>query len=86
MASKELIHVLYLYIRLGDHFLSQEKAYKTSLKCFHIINPDPPGVNENLPDIYRLMASLEEGENQLDNAREPPSLYTRPEQVIMLIL
>lgn len=37
----------------------------------------------NLPDIYRLMASLEEGENQLAEAKPPPSLYNQPEQVRM---
>ena len=46
-----------------------------------IISEPPQSESGNLPDIYRLMASLEEGENQLAEAKAPPSLYNQPEQV-----
>ena len=42
---------------------------------------EPPERDETLPDLYRLMASLEDGQTELDTRHEPPSLFTRPEHV-----
>ena len=41
----------------------------------------PPGSDENLPDLYRLMASLDGRDGSLDQHTEPPSLFTQPENV-----
>ncbi|ELU07382.1 hypothetical protein CAPTEDRAFT_226170 [Capitella teleta] len=42
---------------------------------------DPPERDETLPDLFRLMASLEDEQTDLDKRRDPPSLFTRPEHV-----
>ena len=42
---------------------------------------EPPDRDETLPDLYRLMASLEDGQTDLDTQHDPPSLFMRPEHV-----
>lgn len=41
----------------------------------------PPPRDDTLPDLYRLMDSLEEGETDLVTKRDPPALFTREEHV-----
>ena len=41
--------------------------------------PVPPEKDSTLPDLYRLMDSLEDGQTDLDKEEEPPSLFTRQE-------
>ena len=43
--------------------------------------PEPPERDDTLPDLYRLMDSLEDGETDLDARADPPSLFTRPEHL-----
>ncbi|KAL3889356.1 hypothetical protein ACJMK2_001700 [Sinanodonta woodiana] len=40
-----------------------------------------PPQDDTLPDLYRLLDSLETGEGDLDAQRQPPSLFTRPEHI-----
>ena len=42
---------------------------------------DPPERNKDLPDLYRLINSLEEGTTDPDDDTEAPSLFARPEHV-----
>lgn len=42
---------------------------------------EPPERDDTLPDLYRLMASLEDGQTELDTTHAPPSLFRRPEHV-----
>lgn len=47
------------------------------MKC--VMLSERPERDENLPDLYRLMSSLEAGESDLDSRRDPPSLFAQPE-------
>ena len=40
---------------------------------------EPPKFDNTLPDVYRLLDSLEEEGGDLSERRKPPSLFTRPE-------
>ena len=42
---------------------------------------EPPERDNVLPDLYRLMDSLEDGHSDLETQNDPPSLFTRPEHV-----
>ena len=42
---------------------------------------EPPERDNVLPDLHRLMDSLEDGHSDLDSQNDPPSLFTRPEHV-----
>ena len=42
---------------------------------------EPPVRNEALPDLYKLLDSLQEGDSELVARRAPPTLYTRPDHV-----
>ena len=46
--------------------------------CVHL--SAPPANDDNLPDLYRLMASLESPDQQ-ELPERPPSLFTRPDAV-----
>lgn len=54
-----------------DHDLTEEEE----------IQYVPPPRDDTLPDLYRLMDSLEEGETDLVAKRDPPALFTREEHV-----
>ncbi len=58
------------------------------MKIFHelekyesVMFAEPPDRDDTLPDLYRLMDSLEDGKTDLEVDSEPPSLFTRPEHV-----
>ena len=40
----------------------------------------PPQKTSTLPDLYRLLESME-GEGDLNTEKQPPSLFARPEHV-----
>ncbi|OWF49741.1 uncharacterized protein LOC110451314 [Mizuhopecten yessoensis] len=42
---------------------------------------DPPANDQALPDLYRLLDTLEGGDNELETERQPPALFTRPEHL-----
>ncbi|XP_069105787.1 capping protein inhibiting regulator of actin dynamics-like [Argopecten irradians] len=42
---------------------------------------DPPSNDKDLPDLYRLLDTLEGGDNELETERQPPALFTRPEHL-----
>lgn len=44
-------------------------------------SPEPPERDNVLPDLHRLMDSLEDGHSDLESQNDPPSLFTRPEHV-----
>ena len=46
-----------------------------------IVFTAPPERDGTLPDLYRLMDSLEDGQSDLESQNDPPSLFTRPEHV-----
>lgn len=41
----------------------------------------PPPRDDTLPDLFRLLESLEEGETELVTKRDPPPLFLREEHV-----
>ncbi|KAH3752765.1 hypothetical protein DPMN_187391, partial [Dreissena polymorpha] len=41
----------------------------------------PPKFDSTLPDLYRLLDTLEKDEGDLSDLRQPPSLFSRPEHV-----
>lgn len=41
----------------------------------------PPERDDTLPDLYRLMDTLEGGDSDLESSVQPPNLFTRPEHV-----
>ena len=51
--------------------------------CFiidQIIFPEPPKKSSTLPDLYRLLHTMEE-DGDLNTEQQPPSLFARPEHV-----
>ncbi|XP_013405388.1 uncharacterized protein LOC106170172 [Lingula anatina] len=42
---------------------------------------EPPAEDHTLPDLYRLMDTLEGGDSDLETSQRPPALFTRPEHV-----
>lgn len=42
---------------------------------------EPPKFENTLPDLYRLLETMEKEEGDLSNQKQPPSLFSRPEHV-----
>lgn len=64
----------------GDsHSSSNSLKWDSNYLQFTLI--EPPEHDDVLPDLYRLMDSLEDGHSDLESQNEPPSLFTRPEHV-----
>ncbi|KAJ8321997.1 hypothetical protein KUTeg_000468 [Tegillarca granosa] len=60
---------------------TEEKTEFTSLEMIddEEFQYNPPTKDNTLPDLYRLMETLESGETPLETDKEPPSLFTVPE-------
>ncbi|XP_052761377.1 uncharacterized protein LOC128204074 isoform X2 [Mya arenaria] len=41
----------------------------------------PPKFDSTLPDLYRLLDTMEKDDGDLSNVKQPPSLFSRPEHV-----
>lgn len=54
--------------------LSTNMTYKISIS-------EPPKFENTLPDLYRLLETMEKEEGDLSNKKQPPSLFSRPEHV-----
>ncbi|XP_045180354.2 uncharacterized protein LOC123539694 isoform X3 [Mercenaria mercenaria] len=42
---------------------------------------EPPKFENSLPDLYRLLETMEKEDGDLSNKKQPPSLFSRPEHV-----
>ncbi len=50
-------------------------------RTFLLPSAVPPDAERDLPDLYRLIDSLEKEQGGLESHSEPPSLFTRDEHV-----
>ena len=49
------------------------------LQCIFILVP--PQRDETLPDLHRLLDSLEDGKTDLETKEDPPALFTGPTHI-----
>lgn len=51
------------------------------MKLFFLFIVEPPQKDDTLPDLHRLLNSLEDGDTDLEKKSDPPPLFTGPKHI-----